>query len=215
MYFLSDSWLRADLLGACPRDSGQGSGCRVQGSGCMVQGAWFRVQGAGCRVQGSGFRGQGSGFRVQGAGCQGPGSRVQGAGCRVQGAGMRGEESGGTSVQGPVCRVQGFRVQGAGTRDEESAVRTGSWTGPPRGKTAPRVGISSTVFGVRGGTSEDDGVEDAVDGGLGIHHWDVRDLRRDRCARGEHRQPHTGRQMAFLNNPRAPHPPAVTSGGAS
>jgi len=25
-----------------------------------------------------------------------------------------------------------------------------SWTGPPRGKRAPRVGISSTVFGVRG-----------------------------------------------------------------
>ena len=29
-------------------------------------------------------------------------------------------------------------------------VRTGSWTGPPRGKRAPRVAISSTVFGVRG-----------------------------------------------------------------
>ena len=29
-------------------------------------------------------------------------------------------------------------------------VRTGSWTGPPRGKRAPRIGISSTVFGVRG-----------------------------------------------------------------
>ena len=28
-------------------------------------------------------------------------------------------------------------------------VRTGSWTGPSRGKGAPRVGISSTVFGVR------------------------------------------------------------------
>ena len=28
-------------------------------------------------------------------------------------------------------------------------VRTGSWTGPPREKRAPRVGISSTVFGVR------------------------------------------------------------------
>jgi len=28
-------------------------------------------------------------------------------------------------------------------------VRTGSWAGPPRGKKAPRVGISSTVFGVR------------------------------------------------------------------
>ena len=28
-------------------------------------------------------------------------------------------------------------------------MRTGSWTGPPRGKRAPRVGISSTVFGVR------------------------------------------------------------------
>ena len=27
--------------------------------------------------------------------------------------------------------------------------RTGSWTGPPRGERAPRVGISSTVFGVR------------------------------------------------------------------
>jgi len=31
-----------------------------------------------------------------------------------------------------------------------SPVRTGSWTGPPRGERAPRVGISSTVFGVRG-----------------------------------------------------------------
>ena len=28
------------------------------------------------------------------------------------------------------------------------AVRTGSWTGPPRGKSAPRVGISSTVRSV-------------------------------------------------------------------
>ena len=28
-------------------------------------------------------------------------------------------------------------------------MRTGSWTGPPRGKRASRVGISSTVFGVR------------------------------------------------------------------
>jgi len=28
-------------------------------------------------------------------------------------------------------------------------VRPGSWTGPPRGKRAPRVGISSPVFGVR------------------------------------------------------------------
>ena len=28
-------------------------------------------------------------------------------------------------------------------------VRTGSWTGPPRGERAPRVRISSTVFGVR------------------------------------------------------------------
>ena len=26
-------------------------------------------------------------------------------------------------------------------------LRTGSWTGPPRGKWAPRVGISSTIFG--------------------------------------------------------------------
>ena len=36
-------------------------------------------------------------------------------------------------------------------RAEEGArlLRTGSWTGPPRGKRAPRVGISSTVFGVR------------------------------------------------------------------
>ena len=32
-------------------------------------------------------------------------------------------------------------------------VRTGSWTGPPRGKRASRVGISSTVFGVRGVSS--------------------------------------------------------------
>ena len=28
-------------------------------------------------------------------------------------------------------------------------MRTGSWTGPPRGERAPRVGTSSTVFGVR------------------------------------------------------------------
>ena len=27
-------------------------------------------------------------------------------------------------------------------------VRTGSWTGPPEGERAPRVGIGSTVFGV-------------------------------------------------------------------
>jgi hypothetical protein len=32
---------------------------------------------------------------------------------------------------------------------ESDQVRTGSWTGPPRGERAPRVGISSTVFGVR------------------------------------------------------------------
>ena len=30
-----------------------------------------------------------------------------------------------------------------------AGVRTGSWTGPPRGKRAPRVRVSSTVFGVR------------------------------------------------------------------
>ena len=29
-------------------------------------------------------------------------------------------------------------------------MRTRSWTSPPRGKRAPRVGISSTLFGVRG-----------------------------------------------------------------
>ena len=29
------------------------------------------------------------------------------------------------------------------------AVRTGSWTGPARWKRAPRVGMSSTVFGMR------------------------------------------------------------------
>ena len=34
-------------------------------------------------------------------------------------------------------------------------VRTGSWTGPPRGKRAPRVEISPTVFGVSGTASED------------------------------------------------------------
>jgi len=33
--------------------------------------------------------------------------------------------------------------------DEPSSVRTGSWTGLPRWKRVPRVGISSTVFGVR------------------------------------------------------------------
>ena len=32
--------------------------------------------------------------------------------------------------------------------NERGCVRTGSWTGPPRGKRAPRVGISSTIFGV-------------------------------------------------------------------
>jgi len=31
----------------------------------------------------------------------------------------------------------------------KAGVRTGSWTGPPRGNRAPRVEISSTVFGVR------------------------------------------------------------------
>ena len=30
-----------------------------------------------------------------------------------------------------------------------TCVRTGAWTGPPRGERAPRVGISPTVFGVR------------------------------------------------------------------
>ena len=35
-------------------------------------------------------------------------------------------------------------------------MRTGSWTGPPRGERAPRVEISSTVFGVRAcGTASD------------------------------------------------------------
>ena len=29
-------------------------------------------------------------------------------------------------------------------------MRTGSWTGPPRGQRSPRVGTSSTVFRVRG-----------------------------------------------------------------
>jgi len=35
-----------------------------------------------------------------------------------------------------------------GRRDK--SVRTGSWTGPPRGKRAPRVGISATVSGRHG-----------------------------------------------------------------
>ena len=35
------------------------------------------------------------------------------------------------------------------TQHSAHSVRTGSWTGPPRGKKAPRVGMSSTVFGVR------------------------------------------------------------------
>ena len=34
--------------------------------------------------------------------------------------------------------------------DALSPVGTGSWVGPPREERAPRVGISSTVFGVRG-----------------------------------------------------------------
>jgi len=44
----------------------------------------------------------------------------------------------------------GFGVRGLARPDDlhEGAVRTGSWTGPPRGKGVPRVGISSTVFGV-------------------------------------------------------------------
>ena len=33
-------------------------------------------------------------------------------------------------------------------------MRTGSWTGPPRGERAPKVGISPTVFGVRVVTEE-------------------------------------------------------------
>jgi len=42
-------------------------------------------------------------------------------------------------------RDMGIMISGAWR-----AVRTGSWTGPHRGERAPRVGISSTVFGVRG-----------------------------------------------------------------
>ena len=36
-------------------------------------------------------------------------------------------------------------------RAERRGVRTGSWTGPPRGEKVPRAGISSTVSGVRVG----------------------------------------------------------------
>jgi len=44
-----------------------------------------------------------------------------------------------------------------GGRQPFETVRTGSWTGPPRGERAPRVGISSTVFGVRGETPSNEG----------------------------------------------------------
>jgi len=42
-----------------------------------------------------------------------------------------------------------YRAGPGASQQEELGVRTGSWTGPPRGKRAPRVGISSPVFGVR------------------------------------------------------------------
>ena len=49
-------------------------------------------------------------------------------------------------------RGLGLRVWclgGGGSVVGTLGVRTGSWTGPPRGERAPRLGISSTVFGVR------------------------------------------------------------------
>ena len=42
-----------------------------------------------------------------------------------------------------------FLQLGGKDSEEGGFVRTRSWTGPPREKKAPRVGISSTVFGVR------------------------------------------------------------------
>ena len=63
----------------------------------------------------------------------------------VSGLGLRRRLVG--NLLGVVLEVPGsrFRVEGGDDRH----VRTGSWTGPPLGKRAPRVGISSTVFGVR------------------------------------------------------------------
>ena len=53
-------------------------------------------------------------------------------------------------VSPPIARTRRKRSgKGVSCDLHPCVVRTGSWTGPPRGKRAPRVGISSTVFGVR------------------------------------------------------------------
>ena len=56
----------------------------------------------------------------------------------VRGGGARGTARGWSRC------CERFRVEEVGG---ERTVRTGSWTGPPRGKRAPRVGMSSAVFG--------------------------------------------------------------------
>ena len=56
-------------------------------------------------------------------------------------------------------------------------VRTGSWAGPPRGERAPRVGISSTVFGVPCGGGDSNTRDHARDEmqASAIHHQPVVD----------------------------------------
>ena len=82
------------------------------------------------------LRDQGVGFRVQGTGL---GFRVQGSGFRVQGAVFRVQDVG---FMVPGSRVKGFRINRATQVLIRAClfVRTGSWTGPPQGKRAPRVG---------------------------------------------------------------------------
>ena len=49
-----------------------------------------------------------------------------------------------------MCSFRFSRFTCARSRSERVGVRTGSWTGPPRGgKGSKGIGISSTVFGVR------------------------------------------------------------------
>ena len=48
------------------------------------------------------------------------------------------------STRKPLHGVGGFSTGSGRPANSAHAVRTGFWTGPPRGKRAPRVGISST-----------------------------------------------------------------------
>jgi len=48
-----------------------------------------------------------------------------------------------------LCKVVQPYSQNSGSKPVAGTVRTGPWTGPPRGVRSTRVGISSTVFGVR------------------------------------------------------------------